>query len=44
KSLEGQGRDGEAKALDGKLEAAWIDADVTPQSSCYCEPGLETAP
>ncbi|MFT6040969.1 MAG: tetratricopeptide (TPR) repeat protein, partial [Gammaproteobacteria bacterium] len=42
KSLEGQGRDGEAKALDGKLEAAWIDADVTPQSSCYCEPGLET--
>jgi tetratricopeptide (TPR) repeat protein len=38
KSLLAQGRDDEAQALEARLEAAWIDADVVPHSSCYCEP------
>lgn len=44
KSLLAQGRADEAKALEAKLEAAWLDADVVPQSSCYCEPGVEITP
>jgi len=38
-SLLAQGKIDEANALAPALEAAWAKADVTPTSSCYCEPG-----
>lgn len=41
-ALLAQGDTDEAAALEPVLQAAWADADVTPHSSCYCEPG--TAP
>lgn len=38
-SLIAQGKDAEAKPVVAALEAAWRRADVSPSSSCYCEPG-----
>ena len=40
KSLEAQGRNADAMKLDAAVQKAWQKADVQPQSSCYCEPGL----
>ena len=37
-SLEAQGRDEQAAALDVELERAWVRADVQPAASCYCHP------
>lgn len=38
-ALRAQGRDSEAAELDDALAAAWRRRDVSPTSSCYCEPG-----
>ena len=40
KSLIAQGKMEQAMALDPTLQKVWAKADVQPQSSCYCEPGL----
>lgn len=37
-SLAAQGKKDEIKELDRRINRAWADADVTPTSSCYCEP------
>jgi tetratricopeptide (TPR) repeat protein len=39
RALEAQSKDAEAAALEPQLKAAWKRADVTPTSSCYCQPG-----
>ena len=39
KALLAQGKTEMANALSEKLNNAWAKADVTPSSSCYCEPG-----
>ena len=38
-SLAAQGKTDEAEALATPLTKAWWRADVTPTSSCYCQPG-----
>jgi tetratricopeptide (TPR) repeat protein len=38
KAMRAQGHDGEADALKPRLEQAFARADVSPTSSCYCEP------
>ncbi len=38
-SLRAQGKMREAEALSPMLAAAWTRADVSPTSSCFCEPG-----
>jgi tetratricopeptide (TPR) repeat protein len=38
-ALLAQGMTDEADRLATRREAAWARADVTPTSSCYCEPG-----
>jgi tetratricopeptide (TPR) repeat protein len=39
-SLFGQGKSNEAMALNDRIAAAFANADVSPSSSCYCEPGV----
>jgi hypothetical protein len=38
-SLTAQDKKNEADALAPALTQAWAEADTTPTSSCYCEPG-----
>ncbi len=38
-SLCYQGRLRDALALSDRIKASWTKADVSPKSSCYCEPG-----
>ncbi len=38
-ALFGQGKSREALALNDRIAAAFAAADVSPTSSCYCEPG-----
>lgn len=38
-SLRYQGRLRDALALSDRIKASWTKADVSPKSSCYCEPG-----
>ena len=38
-ALFGQGKSDEALLLNDRIAAAFADADVSPTSSCYCEPG-----
>lgn len=40
KALIAQGKVEQAEALELKIQEVWAKADVRPQSSCYCEPGL----
>lgn len=40
-ALEAQGKRDEADRVEPLFVKAWTKADVTPSSSCYCEPGGE---
>jgi len=39
-ALEAQGQTRQAQAARVRFERVWTDADVTPTSSCFCEPGV----
>lgn len=39
-SLQRQGKAGEAKAVLARFEKCWARADVSIQSSCFCQPGV----
>ena len=43
-SLRQQGKQKEAADVELRFRAIWIDADVTINSSCYCQPGLSSSP
>ncbi len=38
-ALDAQGKTTQAREIQTQLAAAWKRADVSPTSSCYCEPG-----
>jgi tetratricopeptide (TPR) repeat protein len=40
RSLELQGKTGEASRLRTRFDRAWADADVRLSSSCFCQPGV----
>jgi tetratricopeptide (TPR) repeat protein len=42
-ALEAQGEGAEAQRVARRFSEVWADADVLPTSSCYCEPGGDTA-
>ncbi len=39
RALRAQDKHDEADAVAERLAVAWVGADVSPTSSCYCEPG-----
>ncbi|MFM7785120.1 MAG: tetratricopeptide repeat protein, partial [Gammaproteobacteria bacterium] len=40
RSLQLQGREEEAAAVDARFERAWKDADIRIKSPCLCLPGV----